>query len=81
MPWREMAEMASDRDRSGASAEATAADPRDEDDGLAARVARECAEQGIPPRFDDVEIIDNVIALIVSPNGDGPSREPRSARD
>jgi hypothetical protein len=72
--------MASDRERSGPSAEATAADPHGEDDELAARVARECALQGIPAKFDDVEIIDNVIALIVSPNGDGPSRGPRSRR-
>ena len=72
--------MAADRDRSAQSAEATAADPPGEDGELAARVARECALQGIPPKFDDVEIIDNVIALLVSPNGDGPSRGLRSRR-
>ncbi len=72
--------MAADRNRPAPSAEATASDPPGEDDELAARVARDCAQQGIPPKFDDVEIIDNVIALIVSPNGDGPSKGLRSRR-
>ncbi len=72
--------MATDGERPGPSSEATAADPPGEDDELAARVARECALQGIPIKFDDVEIIDDVIALIVSPNSDGPSKGLRSRR-
>jgi hypothetical protein len=72
--------MTSDRHRSGPSAEPTTAAPPGEDDELAARVARECAEQGIPAKLDDIEVMDDLIALIVSPNGDGPSKEPRSLR-
>ncbi len=70
--------MTTGRERPGPSTEGKGADSQGDDDGLAARVARECALQGIPAKFDDVEIIDSVIALMVSPNGDGPSKGPRS---